>query len=190
MRFYQFKSEVKKDGRLGGRKEVAEERARNSGFADGAGEFNENAPKGVGCFLFGIRETSVSGCAALPGAQPPEKTVKAFLEALGLHAQKTQTEEITLRSFLSRTRTAERQRLLNGGDSFIEACGLDLLAENRYPYLEYREKMISPGADEAASSREAQALYCGETFLPELERIFAGKKTGRAYGHPDRKSVV
>ena len=190
MQFYKFKCLAGSDDRLRTYEDEKEEQDRNREFAAAVEEFNCSAPGGACCFLSRIKETTLTGGVILRRAGSPEQTAQALLERLGFQPRELETEEITLRMLRNLARTAYHEDLIDSDDMLYERFGLDPLINRRPPFVDYTESML-PALLKTKKTllAETRKLLCGDTFAPELTRIFSGGKPRLTCGHPVHYTV-
>ena len=189
MQFYKFICEVEADVRLRKDTDRQETRDRNEEIASATNEWFVNAPEGICCFLSAVKKTTLTGGVLISGAALPEKTVRAFLKALRFKPFQLSVEEITLHAFENLARSADRNCLLEDRRELFVMLGLEILIDNGFPPLEYTEAMLPAAVPDEKLLEKAVMLTCEETLSPELGRIFKGKKTARAWGHPVHYTV-
>ncbi|MBO5897961.1 MAG: AAA family ATPase [Clostridia bacterium] len=111
----------------------------------------------------------------------------AFAEScakhLGLNAKIEFPDEITLANLQNLLSNADRQSYIEDDDAVLEQFGLDRICGGRRG-LEFGENLVNYAAKEEDLFASARKLFTNETLIPELERIYAGKKYVYTLGHP------
>ena len=127
--------------------------------------------------------TDVSGDGATVGIicrekKDMEKQLDAYLAAIGLTLKDIATEEVTFRTVCNMLHGAYHADYIDDDDEVLEHYDLDRLQR-----VDFGENMLE-AAKKSDLIREADRLLTENTFLPELERIYAGRKTAGGAGHP------
>lgn len=113
-----------------------------------------------------------------------EARVASFLKAVEIDLKDTKLEEITLNTLRNMLQQATREDFIDDDDEVLDRFGLDKLLNFRYRNgVEYEEKLIKP-CEKEEIYHAAERLLSNETFLPELDRIYAGDGKERTVGHP------
>jgi AAA+ superfamily predicted ATPase len=113
---------------------------------------------------------------------PALELFEAFLREIDVQYANIRCEEITLRSLLSLLRVSSRCNYIDDDDTVLEAFRLD--KPDRSSGLGYKENLIKGDhTKEELISQSCRALL-GETFSPELTRIYKGGAVKNAAGHP------
>ncbi len=114
----------------------------------------------------------------------PGKLLPAFLSAVGLELKEICTEEITLNTARNMLKYSSRGDYIRDDDEVLEVFGLDQLSDSFFRGSKEFHEYIIPPAEKDEVFREAERFLARDYFLPELERIYAGRSRGRAAGHP------
>ena len=111
--------------------------------------------------------------------------VDGFVEGFTKKAKLTSSDivikETTLREFMQMLRRAERNGFVEDIYDVYREFELEELAyEHRH---DYEERLIQDRSKQAIYLA-AKSYYTKDTFIPELDRIYAGTPKKKAYGHP------
>ncbi len=109
---------------------------------------------------------------------------KEYVKAIGLKVKVTLTVETTLSNMQNLLMSADRQCFLENDTEILERFGLDRIGGRRGRGLEFGENLINANARKEDLFAAARKNFMNETFIPELDRIYAGSKSLRATGHP------
>ncbi|MBQ3865450.1 MAG: AAA family ATPase [Clostridia bacterium] len=106
-----------------------------------------------------------------------KKNLASFLRAIKLDVDEIVTEEITLNKIWRLLSRACSDDYIDDDDDVLEHFDLD-----RIRRLGFGENLL-PSMEKEEMFREAERIQSTATIVPELERIFAGKKSN-VTGHP------
>ncbi len=105
------------------------------------------------------------------------KNAAAFLRAVRLNAKNIAVEEVTMDTIRRMLSRASREDYIDDDDEVLERFDLEKLRR-----LDFGENLL-PEMKKSEMLREAGRALAAGSFVPELERIFAGRAR-RAAGHP------
>ena len=111
--------------------------------------------------------------------------IEAFLDAVGLNVDGsgTEIEEVTFETVWDLLNAASRTDYIRDADEVLERFDLDKL-NCRHCRFDYGENVTEPAKKKELYDTVSHYLV-RDTFLPELDRIYAGgKKASAAGGHP------
>lgn len=94
-----------------------------------------------------------------------------------------QTEEITIHTVCTLLSRAERNSYIEDAEKAFEQFDLGRLGTRYCPEFSFRENLIRE-ADRSDIYNEAKRLSAMKQFLPELDRIYAGRISLQITGHP------
>jgi len=122
--------------------------------------------------------------------------VKDFLTLMGLSEPSYKLTETTMKTFISRARDASRSGFVEDTDTLFTEMGIDDF-EHNYDRKNFTEKIATERVSKKQLITRANAVLCGDTLVPEIERICAGGPPVMK-GHPvhymiqsnDRKIVL
>ena len=110
------------------------------------------------------------------------KSTGDYVKALGLLTSGLKLEEVTLQTMKNLLSSSNRNDFIDDDDEVLERFGL----QGFYNYksgVEFGEDLIENSSKESIYW-EAKRYLAADTFLPELDRIYAGGKRNTGLGHP------
>ncbi len=111
-----------------------------------------------------------------------EKTAKTFIKATGIHAEDLKLKETMLKSISTLLCRASREDFIPDSDEVLEQFGIERY--NRYSEYDYAENMIASTVEKNKLYLTSEIMLTGDTLRQELDRIYSGKSSSRAFGHP------
>ena len=109
-----------------------------------------------------------------------EQQLSAYLDVLELQLADASLEEITFLAARYLLGHAYQNDYIDDDDAVLERFGLSRITNQ---YGEYGEGILE-GITKEAAYAEAERLFTKDTFLPELNRIYARDAKGKFFGHP------
>lgn len=158
-------------------------RERSRAIAMKSSEFNRGLEQRAWLFVSDAAEDTVTIGVISKDAEKLEKLLALFLKSIALEVKETRLEEVTFRSIREMLRSAESRYFIDDDEAVLEEFGLDRLGERMPRGLEFGEDMIAD-RDKEGVYKDAERLLSNETFVPELDRIYAGRSRLKAMGHP------
>jgi len=146
-------------------------------------EFNAKIAGEACVFPVEIHEDSVTMGLLCQDIIPPEALVGHFLELLGLNWDRFFMEEVTFETFTDMLGAADREDFIRSGDEILEHFSLEPLAGGFRRGIEFGENLIEY-AEKDAIYEQVKKYLADDTFIPELDRIYAGRSKSKATGHP------
>ena len=116
-------------------------------------------------------------------AEDFSKLLTAFLKKTGLELQDIRTEETTFDWFRHMLHQSERGNLIEDTDEVLERYRLDKIGNGYHGEVAFGENIIDDAKKEDIYN-DAVRFLAKESFVPELDRIYAGKRLPKAQGHP------
>lgn len=110
------------------------------------------------------------------------KLVSKYLKEIEIELEATTLEEITFNSLTQKLRAANMQRFIYNLEDILNKFELDRVTNNLGQGICCNEHVLNVH-DKEYIYDEAGRLFAKETFIPELDRIFAPCKS-KASGHP------
>ena len=140
--------------------------------------FNQKQNKRA--FFYVISTSEVGVCAGVISADliDLDKQITEFFSEIEIFLKDICIEEVTIDATRNMLYWANR-------NDFIENCDdvLDLFDLDKIKRLEYGENLLDELKKDEIYN-DADRFLARDTFIPELDRIYAGKSTSNAYGHP------
>ncbi|MBE6662910.1 MAG: AAA family ATPase [Ruminococcaceae bacterium] len=107
--------------------------------------------------------------------------VHRYLNYIGLPLRDLTISEVTFSNLKSLLNSSHCEDYIDDDDAILEKYNLDKIDGRQS--VEYGEN-ISVSRDKPTLVSLSEKYLMNETLLPELERIYAGKKQSKASGHP------
>ena len=149
----------------------------------GTEEYNDGATEHF-CFVSDISNDVVTMGVIIKSRSGLADLVQGYALFLGLDIKDLNVTEVTISSMLSLLGYAVRRDYIEDDDEILERFGLDMVTGRRSRGINYGENLAAEGKEKQELARSAEKYFMRETLLPELDRIYAGKKTPNAPGHP------
>ena len=159
---------------------------RRRKLAKSSNEFNRQLKGEAFFFVVDEDDDSVTAGAIV---RDPAAEVKDFLSAftdkLGLNVDPSgiETEEVTFDSVCDMLSSSNRSDYIKDDDEILERFGLDKLAHRHWGSFDFGENIIERAGKKELYDTVSRFL-ARDTFLPELDRIYAGSPQKRVSGHP------
>ena len=145
--------------------------------------FNEKHHFDPFCFVSEAIDGFLTAGVIADSAKKLEPTVQAYLTHVGLPVKDITFTETTIFGIQQLLGKAETLDYIADANDIMERFGIDSITGRRGRGLRFGENILE------CSSRKAivagvQKYLLEETFLPELDRIYAGTPRVRPLGHP------
>ncbi|NLL90996.1 MAG: AAA family ATPase [Ruminococcaceae bacterium] len=112
-----------------------------------------------------------------------DRRLAAFLNTIEIELKDTYLEEVTFNSARKMLILADRNDYIENDDNVLEQFDLDRLSLGFQRSIEYDENIIKE-ADKKYIYKKAESFIVKDTFMPELDRIYAGSSKKNVTGHP------
>ncbi len=113
-----------------------------------------------------------------------KKVLDKYMKLCGFKVEYDFIEEQVFNSLRANLRMADGADFINDDEELAKNFGILPLFENHYGNgLNYDENIIETKSHEQIV-KEAQTYLYSDSFLPEIDRIYAGKSLKRPIGHP------
>ena len=146
-------------------------------------EFNRNDNETL-CFVSDITNNEITVGIITKRRVKLLDLADEFAAYLDLDTVFTQVEEITINSLQSLLNCAYRQDYIDSEDEILEKFELDKITGRMGRGINFGENLVREGCRKDDLKMAAESYFMNKTLLPELERIYAGKKFPNAPGHP------
>ena len=149
-------------------------------------EFYQNSSKETFIFVVGIKSkiTILLGIISRRELNP-DAQIRKFLDLIDAKFMDTTINEITLEATYSLLRTSHQNGLIKDDDDVMEQFGLDNLLSRFGRQIEFKETVLDICKQKQTTLvNKANALLCGETLTPEIERIYQTPSNDVWMGHP------
>ncbi len=109
--------------------------------------------------------------------------IESYLSSLGFIASGIKHREITLESYSSLLKTADRQHYIHDADDVYEALGIFRYNDHMFGHnLHIDEQMLEDSYMKKHVLSKGKRLLCNEEYFLEIDRIYSCK--GKQAGHP------
>ncbi len=147
--------------------------------------FNATLPDDIFIFFSDFNENGLTAGIITEQGEINQNLLKKFLALTEQSFKEYRTEEIVFRQLRSMLRNANRCSLISDDDEVLEQFGLDMLTGRSARGLDISDNLLEDTDSKEELIAEAKRYSVANSFLPELERIFAGAKSANApKGHP------
>ncbi len=145
--------------------------------------FNQKVKADIFCFVTELMEdTAVIGMISNERSLC-NRWIDAYLGSINLKLDDIFIEEITLKRADNMLCSADGNSFINDDWDILDRYELSKLREGLGRSVDYEEKVLDI-APKSKIYREAERYLTKRTLIPELDRIYAGKKNRSASGHP------
>lgn len=146
-------------------------------------EFNQKHGWASCCFVSELSDDFLTAGMIIDCAENTASVLKSFLKYIGCPLKDISIAEITITGIQQLLGRAERWDFIADDDEIIEKYGIDKITGRRGRGIQFGENIV----DECSRKdifAGAERYLLGETFLPELDRIYACAPAVRPQGHP------
>lgn len=109
--------------------------------------------------------------------------ISGYLRTIEIELKETCLEEITFNTLRNMLGCASRNDYIRDDDEVLEQFDLDKLTGRYSRGITYGEKILD-ACDKKSVYEDAERFLTEDTFIPELNRIYAGSAKQNAVGHP------
>mgnify|MGYP004676214333 CR=1 FL=1 len=134
-------------------------------------------------FVTDASEDTVTIGVIVGSAVDVSKLVSGYLKKIEMELKDTCLEEITFGALRAMLGCADRNGYIDDDDEVLEQFDLDKLNGRFARSFEYGENILD-SCDKKSIYDEADRFLAKESFVPELDRIYAGRAKNRVSGHP------
>lgn len=114
----------------------------------------------------------------------PLKSAKKYVDFIGLDIQDIIVEEITINKTETLLNNADRHDFIEDDSEILEQFELDKITGRMGRGISFGENLTKEKQSKETLLSVANKYFMTETLSPELERIYAGRKSAHASGHP------
>ena len=144
-------------------------------------EYNEKCKAGSYVFVSDFGSNDAVCGVIMPDAENPVKLFLSFADSIGLYVKDPFAAETTFSSIKNLLSTAECNGYIENDNDVLERMGLDRLGGRG---VDFGENLLNETGDKEALYKVSRDLLTEESLRPELDRVFSGKSSSRAFGHP------
>lgn len=145
--------------------------------------FNQNQQRKAYAFVTDASEDTVTIGVIVRNYADVHKLISGYLQTIEMELKDTCLEEITFNNFRNMLSCADRYDYINDDDEVLEQFDLDKLNARFGRSVEYGENILDC-CDKKSVYNEARRFLAKDTFIPELDRIYAGSTKHKVSGHP------
>ena len=160
---------------------VMRERVRKVSMKTNA--FNQRLNRAAFLFVTDASEDTVTVGAIVRKSGDVLKLISEFLRAIEVQLKDICLEEVTFNSLRNMLSCSSRNDYIDNDDEVLEKFDLDKLTGFGRGGVEYGENILDDCTKQFIYDEAARYL-AGDTFIPELDRIYAGSSKKQASGHP------
>lgn len=146
-------------------------------------EFNERLEDTGFVFVQNIRDDEARLGLIAEDRKTAEMLLSEFLEALDLEIGDVKTTETTFDKLERCLNSACANDYIDDADEVLTALGLDGMSRLRHNG-NCTEMILSNGPSKEKMQRRAEEYLAEGSLVPELDRIFAGRRDESGTGHP------
>ena len=182
MLFYEFDGLIADEEWAEGNENRRVRNERSWDIAMKSDEFNRKLQNQGFIYVSKILEDSVKAGVLCYDTGFVDKWLAAYLKAIGLELKNVYIKETTLETTHKLLQYASRNDFIDDEDDILEKFDLDNLCSfgRRLNFSEF----IIDEVDRNQLYEESESILANETFIPELDRIYAGGKSDKFMGHP------
>ena len=146
-------------------------------------EFNQKRGWDCCCFVSELSDSFLTAGMIVDHTENTETILKSYLKHIGCPLKDVSITETTITGIQQLLGRANRFDFIDDDDEIIEKYGIDKITGRRGRGIQFGENIV----DECGKKdilADAGRYLLGETFLPELDRIYAYTPAVRPQGHP------
>lgn len=183
MQFYKFEgfSVSEKWSEENDNRRVMREMARKISMKTNS--FNQNQQRKAYAFVSDASEDTVTIGVIIKNHTDIHKLISGYLQSIEMELKDTCLDEITFNTLRNMLGCANRNDYINDDDEVLEQFDLDKLNGRFGRGVEYGEKILDC-CDKRSVYDCAHKFLAKDTFIPELDRIYAGSAKHNVSGHP------
>ena len=145
--------------------------------------FNQNQQRKAYAFVSDASQDTVTIGIIIKNYTDIHKLISGYLQSIEMELKDTCLEEITFNTLRNMLGCANRNDYINDDDEVLEQFELDKLNGRFGRGIEYGENILD-GCDKRSVYDCAHKFLAKDTFVPELDRIYAGSAKHNVSGHP------
>lgn len=145
--------------------------------------FNQHQQRKAYLFVTDASEDTVTIGIIIKNFCDVLRLTSEYLKEIEIDLKDTYLEEITLNTLRNMLGCANRNDYIDDDDEVLEQFDLDKLNGRFSRSVEYGENILDD-CDKKSVYEEAGRFLARDTFIPELDRIYAGCAKNKVGGHP------
>lgn len=146
-------------------------------------EFNQKLGRNAFCFVASLTDGLLTGGVIVVQAKDVDALIRRYLAHIDCPLKDISLTEITICGIQQLLARASRYDFVADDDEIIEKFGIDRILGRRGRGIDFGENIIESSSRKEIC-QETKKYLLNETFLPELQRIYAGKASSGPQGHP------
>ena len=144
--------------------------------------FNQKHDGEVYCFLVSVDDGLLTAGVIAEKAEDVHSVIKAYLKSIERPLQDITVTETTISGIQQLLTRSSHYNFIADDDEVMEKYGIDrLIGPGRG--VQYGENLFEDSSRKEITYN-AERYLLNETFLPELQRIYAGSPAKKVQGHP------
>ncbi len=148
-----------------------------------SGSFNQHQQQKAYLFVTDASEDTVTIGIIVKKHCNVSELASEYLKSIEIDLKDTYLEEITLNTLRNMLGCSNRNGYIDDDDKVLEQFDLDKLNGRFSRNVEYGENIFEE-CDKKSVYEEAERFLARDTFIPELDRIYAGCAKNTVAGHP------
>lgn len=145
--------------------------------------FNQHQKQGAYFFVADASGDTVTIGIIMKKFGNVRKLAFEYLQAIEVELKDTFLEEVTLNTLRNMLGCADRNDYIDDDDEVLEQFELDKLNARFSRSVDFDENILDE-CDKRSTYEAAERFLAKDTFLPELDRIYAGSAKKKFSGHP------
>lgn len=145
--------------------------------------FNQKRGQDCFCFVAEISDGLLTAGMIADRAENVESVMQAYLKCIGCQLTDVTITETTIAGIQQLLMRADRYDFISDDEEIMEKYGIDRVMGRRGRGIDFGENMLEDAARKDIVQK-AERYLMNETFLPELNRIYAGAPVAKIQGHP------
>lgn len=145
--------------------------------------FNQKQGDDSFCFVSNLSDGLLTAGMITERAENVDALLKSFLKHIGCPLKDISVTETTISGIEQLLSRADRSDFITDDDEITEKYGIDKITGRNGRGILFGENIIAERSQEDICA-DIERYLLNETFLPELDRIYAGTPAIKPQGHP------
>ena len=145
--------------------------------------FNQHQKQGAYFFVADASGDTVTIGIIMKNFGDVRKLASKYLQAIEVELKDTFLEEVTFNALRNMLGCADRNDYIDDDDEVLEQFELDKLNARFGRSVDFDENILDE-CDKKSTYEAAERFLAKDTFIPELDRIYAGSAKKKFSGHP------
>ena len=145
--------------------------------------FNQQQKQGSYLFVADASGDTVTIGIIMKNFGDVRKLASKYLQAIDVELKDTFLEEVTFNALRNMLGCADRNDYIDDDDEVLEQFELDKLNARFGRSVDFDENLLDE-CDKRSTYEAAERFLAKDTFIPELDRIYAGSAKKKFSGHP------